>query len=256
MNAPRPKAARPTYPKLLRRFSRHALLPLAVAILLAGCGQQQQQQAKAPPPPAVTVAKPVKKTVTDYDEYVGRFAAVNSVEVRARVSGYLDAVHFKDGQMVKKGDLLFTIDKRTFKNALDQAQATLTQAKSNLAYAQCKPSARPVAGEGKYHHPADLRAARPGRAQRAGLCQQRRGGGAAGQAQSGVHRAARAHRRPHRRAPGLARQPRHRRHLRQHHAARHHRLDRPDLFRVHFRRGVLSSLQAHGHGQRRHRQPA
>ncbi|MEJ2625679.1 MAG: efflux RND transporter periplasmic adaptor subunit [Pseudolabrys sp.] len=135
MNAPRPMAAWPTYPTLLRRFSRHALLPLAVAILLAGCGQQQQQ-AKAPPPPAVTVAKPVKKTVTDYDEYVGRFAAVNSVEVRARVSGYLDAVDFKDGQIVKKGALLFTIDKRTFKNALDQAQATLAQAKSNLAYAQ------------------------------------------------------------------------------------------------------------------------
>ncbi|HZD92562.1 MAG TPA: efflux RND transporter periplasmic adaptor subunit [Pseudolabrys sp.] len=110
---------------------------MAVAVALAGCGKgQSQQQAKAPPPPAVTVANPVKKTVTDYDEYVGRFAAVNSVEVRARVSGYLDSVDFKDGQLVKKGDLLFTIDKRTFQNSLDQAKATLAQAKSNLAYAQ------------------------------------------------------------------------------------------------------------------------
>ncbi|MGA7971373.1 MAG: efflux RND transporter periplasmic adaptor subunit [Pseudolabrys sp.] len=134
MNAPRPTAARPVSPKFFRYLAGPALLLLP--LLLAGCGQgQQQQQAKAPPPPAVTVAKPVQKTVTDYDEYVGRFAAVNSVEVRARVSGYLEAVDFKDGQMVKKGDLLFTIDKRTFKNALDQAQATLTQAKSNLAYA-------------------------------------------------------------------------------------------------------------------------
>jgi RND family efflux transporter MFP subunit len=134
MNAPRPTAARPASPKFFRYLAGPALLLLP--LLLAGCGQgQQQQQAKAPPPPAVTVAKPVQKTVTDYDEYVGRFAAVNSVEVRARVSGYLEAVDFKDGQMVKKGDLLFTIDKRTFKNALDQAQATLTQAKSNLAYA-------------------------------------------------------------------------------------------------------------------------
>ena len=135
MNAPRPTAARPASPKFFRYLAGPALLLLP--LLLAGCGQgQQQQQAKAPPPPAVTVAKPVQKTVTDYDEYVGRFAAVNSVEVRARVSGYLDGVHFKDGQLVKKGDLLFTIDKRTFQNSLAQAQATLAQAKSNLAYAQ------------------------------------------------------------------------------------------------------------------------
>ncbi len=84
----------------------------------------------------MTIANPVKRTVTDFDEYVGRFAAVNSVEVRARVSGYLDGVHFTDGQLVKNGDLLFTIDKRSFQNALDQARATLTQAKSNLAYTQ------------------------------------------------------------------------------------------------------------------------
>ena len=92
-----------------------------------------RSRAAAPPPPAVTVATPVKRTVTDYDEYVGRFAAVNSVEVRARVSGYLDAVHFKDGQIVKQGDLLFTIDKRPFQNTLDQARANLAQARSNLA---------------------------------------------------------------------------------------------------------------------------
>ena len=120
----------------LRCVVRRALMPLALAALLAGCGQGQKQQAKAPPPPTVTVANPVKRTVTDYDEYVGRFVAVNSVEVRARVSGYLDGVHFMDGQLVKKGDLLFTIDKRSFQNALDQARATLTQAKAGLSYAQ------------------------------------------------------------------------------------------------------------------------
>ena len=90
----------------------------------------------APPPPAVTVAKPIKRTVTDHDEYVGRFTAINSVEVRARVSGYLDGVHFKDGQIVKQGDLLFTIDKRPFQNTLDQARANLAQAKSNLAFTE------------------------------------------------------------------------------------------------------------------------
>ncbi len=140
MNPTAMKAAWPAswpVPVPLRRVIRRALLPLALAVLLTGCGQgQQQKQAKAPPLPTVTVANPVKRTITDYDEYVGRFAAVNAVEVRARVSGYLDGVHFKDGQLVKQGDLLFTIDKRSFQNALDQARATLTQAKANLSYAQ------------------------------------------------------------------------------------------------------------------------
>ena len=107
----------------------------ALAILVASCGEEKKQ-AGAPPPPAVTVAKPVKRTVTDFDEYVGRFTAINSVEVRARVSGYLDGVHFKDGQIVKQGDLLFTIDKRPFQNTLDQARANLAQAKSNLAFTE------------------------------------------------------------------------------------------------------------------------
>jgi membrane fusion protein, multidrug efflux system len=103
--------------------------------LLAGCGQGQQQAA-APPDPAVTVAHPVRKTVVEQDEYVGRFTPIDSVEVRARVSGYLDQVHLTDGQMVKQGDLLFTVDKRPFQATLDQAQANLAQAKANLSYAE------------------------------------------------------------------------------------------------------------------------
>jgi RND family efflux transporter MFP subunit len=113
-----------------------AILAAALAVVLASCGESQQQKPAAPPPQAVTVGKPVTRMVTDYDEYVGRFAAVNSVEVRARVSGYLDSVDFKDGQMVKQGDLLFTIDKRPFQNALNQARAALTQARSNYAYTE------------------------------------------------------------------------------------------------------------------------
>ena len=110
----------------MRHVARLAL-PLAIATFVASCGERQQQGG-APPPPTVTVSKPVKRTVFDYDEYVGRFTAVNSVEVRARVSGYLDKLHFKDGQLVKQGDLLFTIDKRPFQNTLDQARANLVQA--------------------------------------------------------------------------------------------------------------------------------
>ena len=84
----------------------------------------------------MTVAKPVQRAVTDLDEYVGRFVAIDSVEIRARVSGYLDQVHFRDGQMVKQGDLLFTIDKRPFENTLAQARANLAQAKANLAFTE------------------------------------------------------------------------------------------------------------------------
>ena len=107
---------------------------LALATLVVSCGQPQQ--AGGPPPPAVTVTPPTKRVVTDTDEYVGRFVAVDSVEVRARVSGYLDGVHFKDGQLVKQGDLLFTIDKRPFQNTLDQARASLVQARSNLTFTE------------------------------------------------------------------------------------------------------------------------
>jgi RND family efflux transporter MFP subunit len=119
----------------LIRGARKLAVPLAIATLVASCGERQQQGG-GPPPPAVTVAKPIKRTVVDYDEYVGRFTAINSVEVRARVSGYLDKVHFKDGQLVKQGDLLFTIDKRPFQNTLDQARANLVQAHSNLAFTE------------------------------------------------------------------------------------------------------------------------
>jgi membrane fusion protein, multidrug efflux system len=116
---------------------RAAKVPLALALacFIASCGERQQQGG-APPPPTVAVAKPIKRTVFDFDEYVGRFTAINSVEVRGRVSGYLDKLHFKDGQLVKQGDLLFTIDKRPFQNTLDQARANLVQAQSNVAYTE------------------------------------------------------------------------------------------------------------------------
>jgi multidrug efflux system membrane fusion protein len=112
----------------------HAVF-LTALVLMAGCSESPQKQASAPPPPVVTVAKPTKRTVVDQDEYVGRFVAVDSVEIRARVSGYLDRIDFTDGQMVKQGDLLFTLDKRPFQTALDQAVGNLEQARANLAFA-------------------------------------------------------------------------------------------------------------------------
>ena len=119
----------------MREAGARALLLILMAPVLYGCGEGAPKQA-APAPPAVTVAKPTKQQVTDYDEYVGRFIAVDSVEIRARVSGYLDKVHFKDGQIVKQGDPLFNIDRRPFETAAAQARATLAQARANLAFTE------------------------------------------------------------------------------------------------------------------------
>lgn len=102
---------------------------ISLALLLAACGQGTPP---APPAPAVTVANPVRQKLIDRDEYVGRFVAVDAVEIRARVSGYLEKVHFTDGQLVKAGDLLFTLDQRPFRASLDQAKADLARAKSQV----------------------------------------------------------------------------------------------------------------------------
>ncbi|TCU21156.1 RND family efflux transporter MFP subunit [Rhizobium azibense] len=92
----------------------------------------------APPAPPVTVAKPVVRDVVDSDEFIGRFAAVDEVSVRSRVGGYLQEVHFTDGAMVKKGDLLFVIDQRPFVTAFNEATAALEVAKSTLIYAEAQ----------------------------------------------------------------------------------------------------------------------
>src|SRR5215468_6418970 len=106
-----------------------------VAHALAGCSDSKPGAAAAPPPPPVTVAHPLQKTITEWDEYTGRFVAVEHVEVRARVSGFIDAVHFSEGQLVKQGDLLFVIDQRPYKLAVEQAQADLERAKAKLQLA-------------------------------------------------------------------------------------------------------------------------
>src|SRR6266852_5193331 len=107
----------PLVPRLKSVRLPTILLLLLLLPALAACGQSQSQPQAAPPPPQVTIAKPISKMIADQDEYVGRFVAVESVEVRARVPGYLEAIHFQDGQMVKAGDLLFTIDRRPFETA-------------------------------------------------------------------------------------------------------------------------------------------
>jgi multidrug efflux system membrane fusion protein len=104
---------------------------LLAAPLLAGC-DGQPAAGSAPPPPPVTVAHPLQKTITEWDEYTGRFTAVESVEVRARVSGFIDSIHFNEGQIVKQGDLLFVIDPRPYKIAVEQAKADVDRAQARL----------------------------------------------------------------------------------------------------------------------------
>lgn len=108
---------------------------ILLAIALAGCGQKQPQAASAPPPP-VTVAQPVKRTVTDWDEFTGRFDAVEEVQVRARVGGYVTSVEFKDGDIVHAGDLLYVIDSRPFEAVAEQAEGQLSDARAKVELAK------------------------------------------------------------------------------------------------------------------------
>jgi len=112
---------------------------LPVVLLFAagwGITHREAPANAAPPVPVVTVAAPLVRDINEWDDYVGRFEAVNSVEVRPRVSGQLTGVHFTDGQIVRKGQLLFTIDQRPFAAALAEARAEAASARSDLALAQ------------------------------------------------------------------------------------------------------------------------
>lgn len=105
-----------------------------MAAALYGCSSKSEAQ--APPAPAVTVAVPLVQAVQDWDEFTGRFEATQSVEVRARVGGYISGVHFRDGDYVRRGQLLFTLDPRPAQAALASARAQLSQAQAQITLAQ------------------------------------------------------------------------------------------------------------------------
>ena len=116
-----------------RQFLRPFLITLslsAAAGLVNGCGHAEAQSSQAPPPPAVTVAPVEQKEIVEWSEFTGHTEPVESVEVRPRTSGYIQAVRFQSGQMVKKGDVLFVIDPRPNQAVFDQRQAVFDQAKS------------------------------------------------------------------------------------------------------------------------------
>jgi len=111
-----------------------AIALAAVVGLNAGCSSSAQL--KAPAPPEVSVAEVVCKQIGDSDEFTGRLEAVNAVEVRPRVSGYLQSVHFKEGAIVRQGNLLFQIDARPFQAEVDRLKGDLSQAKAQRSRAQ------------------------------------------------------------------------------------------------------------------------
>src|SRR5260221_9167997 len=103
------------------------ILIFAVALLCAA-GCKPKSDVAPPQPPTVSVVQPVAREVVEWDEYIGRLEAPETVEIRARVSGYLDKVHFKEGAEVKKGDLLFTIDPRPYQAEFDRADGDYQRA--------------------------------------------------------------------------------------------------------------------------------
>lgn len=111
------------------------LTVFGAALTLAACSDNSGGKAAAPPPPQVTAARPVVRQVVEHDDFTGRFEAVEAVEVRARVSGVLESVLFREGGMVKKGDLLFVIDRRPYQAVVDQALAAVKSAKARVDFA-------------------------------------------------------------------------------------------------------------------------
>ncbi|TWT63882.1 efflux RND transporter periplasmic adaptor subunit [Rubinisphaera italica] len=118
-------------------YSARLLFAMSMLFYGPGCDQSRQEQSP-PPPPMVTVATPVNKNIVEWDAYTGRFEAIEFVEIRSRVGGYLQSIHFDEGQVVNKGDLLFIIDPRPFVAELNDANASLRQAESQLLQAKAQ----------------------------------------------------------------------------------------------------------------------
>jgi len=115
--------------RLVRSQLSAVFLPFIVLVSASDFGVAQTV-------PTVTVTQPIAKRVTNWEEYSGRFVAVETVEIRARVSGFIDKVHFRDGQIIKAGDPLFTIDPRPFEIAVESARAELARANAQVELAE------------------------------------------------------------------------------------------------------------------------
>src|ERR1700730_1166115 len=114
--------------------SARATFVLVAALSVAACGQDSRYA--APPPPKVTVATPVEQGVSRYFDATGNTAAINSVDLVARVQGFVQAISYKDGDFVKQGPSLFTIEPEPYKLKIESAKAAVTSAQATLTQAQ------------------------------------------------------------------------------------------------------------------------
>ena len=122
--------------KLILRTAALAFGAPALAVILSGCGPDSNANTGvAPPPPTVSVAEVVQREVVDWDEYTGRLEAAKTVELRPRVNGYIESVHFREGAIVRQGQLLFQLDPRPYRAELNRAQAEEERARSQQARA-------------------------------------------------------------------------------------------------------------------------
>src|SRR5712672_4320823 len=127
-----------SYPLCMSARSRFILPVIAAAALAITACSRGGAQAVAPPPPEVDAAQVVLKPVRQWDEFSGRIAATDAVDVRARVSGYIERIAFKEGDEVKPGDLLFVIDPRPYRAAYDSAAAQLERARATAQLAEAQ----------------------------------------------------------------------------------------------------------------------
>lgn len=142
----------------VRLYSIFISLTGAMLLASAPCAMGDE-----PAPPKVTAANPIAQTVPGWDEYTGRFEAIQQVEIRPRVSGAIDSIHFVDGQLVKQGDLLFVIDPRPFRIVVESAKADVARAKAqvkvaayDVARAQKLVKTRVISQSEAEHRDADL----------------------------------------------------------------------------------------------------
>ena len=121
---------------MMGNLCRHAMVGALALVVLSGCGNSSKDAQGGPPPPQVSVAQVLEKKVKDWDEFTGRLQAVETVEIRPRVSGYIDKVAFSEGSMVKSGDLLFVIDPRPYQAENDRAAADVKRYSTALDLAR------------------------------------------------------------------------------------------------------------------------
>jgi RND family efflux transporter MFP subunit len=134
-------------------------LVLSLIALLSGCGEQVAPAPAQPQALPVSVATPIERTITEHAEFTGRLEAVEMVDVKPRVSGYIQSIHFEEGQRVKKGDLLFIIDQRPFQAQVNRLEAQVSQADAALALATAnlKRSQKLITGQAISQEEADIR---------------------------------------------------------------------------------------------------